>query len=155
MSSKVRALYAVCTGMLFFWIALPQADVSGQALPAKYNFQPSASAIPSGYTSDIGQAYNGTRGWVTQSSLQNPSATPLDMVAQTRDRKVAGVDPRLNTLIHLQPTGTAPGAWQYNLSNGPYTVTASVGDPSYIGLCCRNSHGGELPVFLRCDTQEP
>ena len=22
------------------------------------------------------------------------------------------------------------------------------------GLCCRNSHGDHLPVFLRCDTQE-
>src|SRR5215208_6384272 len=117
MSSKVWVLYAVFTSMLFFGIALPKADTfSEQALPAtgiKYNFQPSASAIPSGYTSDIGQAYNGTRGWVMQNTLQNPSATPLDMVAQTRDRKVAGVDQRLNTLIHLQPTSAAPGAWQY------------------------------------------
>ena len=109
----------------------------------KYNFQPSASAIPSGYLSDIGQAYNGTRGWVMQSSLQNPSATPLDMLAQTRDRKVAGVDQRLNTLIALQLTSTALGAWEYKLANGPYTVTASVGDPSYIDSKYRiNMEGG-------------
>ena len=102
MSSKVWMLYAVFTGLLFFWIAFPKAEALSQALPAagiKYNFQPSASAIPSGYTPDIGQAYNGTRGWVMQSSLQNPSATPLDMRGYTRDRKVTGVDQRLNTLI--------------------------------------------------------
>ena len=119
---------------------------SGTPLPGtsiKYNFQPSASAIPSGYLSDIGQAYNGTRGWVMQNSLQNPSATPLDMRAQTRDRKVAGVDQRLNTLIALQLTSTALGAWEYNLANGPYTVTASVGDPSYIDSKYRiNMEGG-------------
>ena len=50
---------------------------------------------------------------------------------------------RLNTLIHLQLTSAALGAWKYNLANGPYTVTASIGDPSYIDSKHRiNMEGG-------------
>ena len=62
----------------------------------------------------------------------------FDISPNTRDRMVAGIEPRLNTLIHLQfPIGLSnptavkiPAAWEYSLANGTYSVTVSVGDPS-------------------------
>ena len=47
----------------------------------------------------------------------------------------AGIDPRLNTLIHMQLPSTTtgvhiPAAWQYVVPNGVYSVTVSVGDKS-------------------------
>ena len=103
---------------------------------AKVNFQPATSAVPSGYTADTGAAYDATRGsgWVQQGT-----STPLDLTRNTRDRARAGVDARLNTLIHMQygdvggTNGVAtPGAWEYAVPAGTYQVTVSAGDqPPY------------------------
>ncbi|MFF5290278.1 Ig-like domain-containing protein [Paractinoplanes globisporus] len=100
------------------------------------NFQPASSATPSGYVADTGAAYTSARGfgWVRQDN-----GAPLDLTRNTRDRARAGVDPRLNTLIHLQygdvggTNGVATaGAWQYAAAPGTYTVTVSAGDqPPY------------------------
>ncbi|WIM98689.1 Ig-like domain-containing protein [Actinoplanes oblitus] len=105
---------------------------------AKVNFQPAASAVPDGYTADSGAAYDGARGWVRQDSL-GATHVPLDLTRNTRDRARSGVDPRLNTLIHLQygdVTGTngvpTAGAWEYAVPAGTYQVTVSAGDqPAY------------------------
>ncbi|WP_199512942.1 Ig-like domain-containing protein [Nucisporomicrobium flavum] len=103
---------------------------------ARVNFQPAGSAVPAGYVADTGQAYDPARGsgWVAQGTQ-----TPLDLTRNTRDRARAGIDPRLNTLIHLQygdtggSSGVAtPGAWEYALPAGTYQVTVAVGDqPAY------------------------
>src|SRR5438067_974505 len=103
------------------------------------NFQPSTSAIPAGYIADTGLAFDSSRGfgWVRQDSLGNATATPLDVTKNARDRARTGIDPRLNTLIHMQLPSTStgvhiPAAWQYALPNGVYSVTVSVGDqPPY------------------------
>ncbi|GAA2635538.1 Ig-like domain-containing protein [Paractinoplanes durhamensis] len=129
------------------WIVAAVLVVSGLTLPArpaaaavtpvaKVNFQPAASAVPAGYTADTGAAFDAGRGygWV-----QRGTSTPLDLTRNTRDRARAGIDARLNTLIHVQygdVGGTngvlTEGAWEYAVPNGTYQVTVSVGDqPAY------------------------
>ena len=107
---------------------------------AKINFQPASSAVPAGYTADTGLAFDTTRGsgWVRQDSLSG-TRVPLTLTANTRNRARAGIDARLNTLIHLQygdvggTSGVATaGAWEYTVANGQYQVLVSAGDqPSY------------------------
>jgi Bacterial Ig-like domain len=98
----------------------------------KVNFQPAASAVPAGYTADTGAAFDDARGW---GWVRQGTATPLDLSRNTRDRARAGVDARLNTMIHMQygdvggANGvTTPGAWEYAVAAGTYQVTVSVGD---------------------------
>jgi hypothetical protein len=108
----------------------------GGSGPGKYNFQPAAAPVPSGYTADSGAAFSATRGfgWVTQASLSTATHTPLDLTPNTRDRNIES-DQRLDTMIHMQypRTGTSnvatPGAWEVALPNGTYSVTVAVGDP--------------------------
>jgi hypothetical protein len=102
----------------------------------KVNFQPAGSAVPAGYTADTGAAFDAGRGhgWVRRGTSE-----PLDLTRNTRDRARAGVEARLNTLIHLQygdVGGTAgvptEGAWEYAVADGTYRVTVSAGDqPAY------------------------
>src|SRR5689334_1395821 len=124
---------------MWSWVLLASATLVapvGTTPLVSVNFQPAASATPSGYVADAGAAYTASRGygWVRQDN-----GAPLDLTRNTRDRARSGVDPRLNTLIHLQygDTGgtngvTTAGAWQYAVSPGTYTVTVSAGDqPTY------------------------
>ncbi len=107
---------------------------------AKVNFQPAAAAVPAGYTADTGLPFDAGRssGWVRQDSLGG-ARVPLDLTRNTRNRARAGVDARLNTLIHLQygdvgGTNGVPtaGAWEYAVPAGTYQVTVSAGDqPAY------------------------
>ncbi|MCA2215062.1 Ig-like domain-containing protein [Jidongwangia harbinensis] len=119
----------------------PAAPAHAAVTPvAKVNFQPAGSPVPSGWTADTGAAFDAARGsgWVRQDSLSG-TRVPLDLTANTRDRARAGIDARLNTLIHLQygdvgGTGgvLVPGAWEYTVPAGQYQVTVSVGDrPAY------------------------
>lgn len=104
------------------------------------NFQPNTSAVPAGYTKDIGESYDNTRrfGWVHQDSLSNATHAPLNIVSNAQDRQV-GVDPQLSTLLHMQYPATifdetavkTPAAWEYALPNDNYSVTVSVGDYAY------------------------
>ncbi len=91
----------------------------------KINFQPNTSTVPTGYTKDIGEAYSDTRGygWV-----QEGTNTPRDITLYARDRNRAGIDPRLNTLLHMQSRNTPAAAWEYALPDGTYNVTVSAGD---------------------------
>ncbi|WP_309572711.1 Ig-like domain-containing protein, partial [Deinococcus sp.] len=104
--------------------------------PIKVNFQPAPSAAPGPeYVVDSGAAYADATGygWVTQDTH-----TGLDISANTRDRAIAGVDARLNTMIHMQYVSgsssqggvATPAAWEYKVPNGSYTVTVAVGDAS-------------------------
>jgi phage baseplate assembly protein gpV len=111
----------------------------------KINFGNENSALPADeYILDSGQGYSADRGygWVTQDSLDNSTPTPIDITANTRDRDSID-DQATDTLIHLQyPEGlpgiaggetpvTTPSAWEYDLANGTYQVTVSVGDPDF------------------------
>jgi hypothetical protein len=110
---------------------------------ADINFQPATSTVPAGYLADTGAAYDATRGygWVRQDSVGSATHVPLDLSRNTRDRARAGIDPRLNTMIHMQygdspPPQTkgevTPGAWEYAVTPGRYTVTLAAGDqPTY------------------------
>ena len=106
----------------------------------RLNFQPAAAPVPAGYTAQTGSAYSEAAGsgWVRQDSLSAPTATPLDLGKNTRDRNRAGVEQRRDTMIHLQygdiananpnnGVGTA-GAFEAAVPNGTYAVTVSVGD---------------------------
>ncbi|XVU28261.1 Ig-like domain-containing protein [Actinoplanes sp. CA-054009] len=100
------------------------------------NFQPGGSAVPAGYTADTGAAFDAGRGfgWVRRGTSE-----ALDLTRNTRDRGRAGVDARLNTIVHMQygdVGGTSgvltEGAWEYAVPNGTYQVTVSVWDqPAY------------------------
>ncbi|WP_433718441.1 Ig-like domain-containing protein [Actinoplanes sp. CA-051413] len=131
-----RRLWTVAVAALvapFAFVAPAHAAVTPVA---KVNFQPAAAAVPAGYTADTGLGFDATRrsGWVAAGTHD-----PLDLSRNTRDRARAGIDARLNTVIHLQygdVGGTSgvltPGAWEYALSPGSYQVTVSVGDqPAY------------------------
>ncbi|GAA2595281.1 hypothetical protein GCM10010435_87880 [Winogradskya consettensis] len=135
---RLRPALAVAVLLVPFAVLTPasQAAAAEPAPLARVNFQPATSAVPAGYTADSGAAFTAARGsgWVVQGSQ-----TPLDLSRNTRDRARAGIDARLNTLIHLQygdVGGTSgvltAGAWEYVLPNGLYRVTVSVGDqPAY------------------------
>ncbi|PYE55735.1 NPCBM/NEW2 domain-containing protein [Deinococcus yavapaiensis] len=106
----------------------------------KVNFQPSNTTLPAGYIADTGAAFDETRGygWVREDSLTATQHVPLDLTPNTRDRALPDIEPQLNTLIHMQypvngtntTTIRTPGAWEYKLPNGTYTVTVGVGDPT-------------------------
>src|SRR4051812_11326759 len=121
-------------------VALPASAEAAVTSVAQVNFQPAASAVPSGYVADTGAGFDATRGygWIRQDSL-SATHVPLDLSRNTRDRARAGVDARLNTLIHVQygdvaGTNGVPtaGAWEYAVPAGSYQVTVSAGDqPAY------------------------
>lgn len=104
----------------------------------KINFQLFSATLPSGYIKDSGEAYNNNRGygWVTQSGPR----TPLDISTNARDRERAGVDQRLDTLMHMQLRNTAAAAWEYAVPNGIYSVTVSVGDEPNSGGIYDSNH---------------
>ncbi|MEO7423868.1 MAG: Ig-like domain-containing protein [Fibrobacteria bacterium] len=119
-------------------LLLTGAAVSPMAqVNVKINFEPTSYTTPAGYIKDAGAPYSTAtnRGWVTQASLTASTHAPLDLQANTRDRARAGIDARLNTLIHLQYTGTSgnntQGAYEYAVPNGTYKVVVSVGDQVY------------------------
>jgi hypothetical protein len=132
-----RRLWTVVAALLLTTLTAPADPAAAAVTPVtKVNFQPAASAVPAGYTADTGAAYDAGRGrgWVRQGTSE-----PLDLTRNTRDRARAGVDARLNTLVHLQygdvgGTGgvLTEGAWEYAVANGTYRLTVSVGDqPAY------------------------
>ncbi|WP_420593706.1 Ig-like domain-containing protein [Deinococcus sp.] len=112
----------------------PEVIVEPQLPPGTIaiNFQPAASAVPDGYKSDTGAAYDDSRGygWITEASAGS-AGVPFDVSAYARERK-QNVQARLNTFIHMQfPTTDAvkpTAAWEYKLANGFYSVTVGVGD---------------------------
>ena len=125
--------------------ATPTAPV----VHAKINFQPALAPTVAGYTVEDGQPYSGATGlgWVRQDSLSG-THTALDLNStgahnatsdgNARDRNRPGIDQLLDTFIHMQygdVGGTnnvngnpVPGAFEYAVPNGTYTVTVSVGD---------------------------
>ena len=124
------------TGILAFTSGAADVPITydsfGIAQDVKINFQPSTAAVPTGYIKDSGEAYDATRGfgWVTGASPH----TPLSIVDYGRDRNRTNVDPRLDTLLHMQYPNTPTAAWEYALPNGTYSVTVSVGDQPWRGV---------------------
>ena len=106
----------------------------------KVSFRPqnAKTPLPTGFSADIGAAYTAAKGgWVTEATAGTVTATPLDLTLNTRDREVGSVTPEQNTFIHMQYTATGigtktNGAWEYNVPNGSYNVTVSVGDASAV-----------------------
>lgn len=85
------------------------------------NFQPSGAAAPAGYLVDAGAIYasrnNGyTYGWTS------------DNTANTRDRE-ALADQKYDTVVLTQWYGES--AWEIELPNGSYQVSAVAGDASF------------------------
>ncbi|AFZ68638.1 hypothetical protein [Deinococcus peraridilitoris] len=98
----------------------------------RINFQPSGAAVPSGFMADDGSAFSAARGygWIREDSLGG-APTGLDLRSASRDRNRSGIDQTLDTLIHLQLSGSPAGAWEYVVPSGRYCVTVSVGDKPY------------------------
>ncbi|HKP95500.1 MAG TPA: Ig-like domain-containing protein [Fibrobacteria bacterium] len=101
----------------------------------KIDFEPIGASTPLGYLKDVGAPYDDAAGsgWITEASVPLAAHAPLDLRAYTRDRARAGIDPRQNTLIHMQyPAAGMNGAFEYAVPNGSYKVVVSVGDqPPY------------------------
>jgi N-acetylneuraminic acid mutarotase len=131
----VAGAAAIASGFLIAAAIAPTAAEAAISTPAKFNFQPAAAPVPSGYTVDSGAPYSDASGcgWVTQASLSSGTHVPIDLSPNARDRNVVS-DQRYDTMIHMQyPTsgGTnvaTPAAWECSVANGSYTVTVAVGD---------------------------
>ncbi|QRQ99449.1 OmpL47-type beta-barrel domain-containing protein [Dyadobacter sandarakinus] len=93
------------------------------------SFQPQGSAIAAGFTPDYGAAFTAERGygWVSADTK-----VPGDYTGNTRLR-TGSADVKQLGLIQMQATSdnTVPGAWEYAVENGTYTVTVSAGDFKY------------------------
>lgn len=93
------------------------------------NFQLDGSLTPTRYAADIGEVFglrnNGwTYGWSTDHTT----------VARDRDNHP---DQRLDTLIHFHQNQK----WELQLPNGLYSVTVSIGDPSFDSTHTLNVEG--------------
>ena len=116
----------------------------------RINFGSANPFYPEEFVQDFGLAYNAERGsgWITQDSVGSNNPTPIDLIANGRDRSTlvdnesaAGLSELArDSLIHMQyPSDLSnsdraeltPAAWEYDLANGRYRVTVSVGDPDY------------------------
>lgn len=106
----------------------------------KINFGAPNSVLPNEYILDSGAAYSLDRGygWITEATVGEENPTPIDIIPNSRDRNVHS-DRLLDTLVAFQyrqdvfnPRAVKTNAaWEYNLPNGNYRVTVSVGDPIY------------------------
>ncbi|WP_250031357.1 Ig-like domain-containing protein [Paractinoplanes maris] len=132
-----RRPWIVAAALVLAGSVAPATPATAAVTPvARINFQPATSAVPAGYTADTGTAFDAGRGsgWVRRGTTE-----PLDLTRNTRDRARAGVDARLNTVMHMQygdVGGTngvlTEGAWEYAVADGTYQVTVSAGDqPTY------------------------
>ena len=119
------------------------SGTSGTLANIRVNFQDSATATPSGWLRDYGQAF-GARTSTSQGSgnvygwIKRSDNSPLNLTKNGRKR-TSPSDILLATLVHMQAndiasfTGTRiEGAWQAKVANGTYEVTVSVGDGSQI-----------------------
>ena len=116
----------------------------------RINFGSANPFYPEEFVQDFGLAYNAERGsgWITQDSVGSNNPTPIDLIANGRDRSTlvdnesaAGLSELArDSLIHMQyPSDISnsdraeltPAAWEYDLADGRYRVTVSVGDPDY------------------------
>lgn len=105
---------------------------------AKFNFQPTLSPVPPGYTRDNGAVYgmrNGTAyGWNADNS------------ANTRDRNAANSpDQRYDTLIHMQRDGDS-FTWELAVPNGVYHVRLVAGDPGFFDSVYRINVEGVMAI---------
>ncbi|HHP7232331.1 MAG TPA: hypothetical protein ACFCUY_15900 [Xenococcaceae cyanobacterium] len=104
------------------------------------NFGAPDSPTPDDTILDIGQAYDSSRGygWIEQGT-SGAEAIPLSLIENGRDRDTLD-DRLLDSFVHMQyPEGISnpsavdtPGAWEYDLPNGEYRVTVSVGDALFV-----------------------
>jgi PKD repeat protein len=100
----------------------PSSTAQATTLPTviRINFQPAASAVPSGYLVDSGASY-GNRG---NGFSYGWNATNNN----TRDRNSSrSADQRYDTLNHMQRNGTF--SWSLGVPNGSYRVRIVAGDP--------------------------
>lgn len=99
----------------------------------RVNFQSETAPVPPGYLRDFGEAFGArtgasqgsdrSYGWVTPGT-----STPLSLTANGRDRNRAGIDQRLDTIVHMQLKGSPNGAWELSVPDATYRVTVGVGD---------------------------
>jgi fibronectin type 3 domain-containing protein len=108
----------------------------------KVDFTTTSGVPASGYVADWGESYGPrssanqgtglTYGWKTL------GGTPLSLVGNGRDRGRAGIDERLDSIMHMQygdDGGTngvrTEGIWEVAVPDGLYSVTVAVGDQAF------------------------
>ncbi|MCU1517081.1 MAG: hypothetical protein JWQ75_1802, partial [Pseudarthrobacter sp.] len=108
----------------------------------KVDFTTTSGLPAAGYAADWGQPFGArtgpnqgtglTYGWNT------PDGIPLSLVGNGRDRARAGIDERLDSILHMQygdDPGTngikTEGIWEAAVPDGLYRVTVAVGDQAF------------------------
>ncbi len=119
---------AAVTGIAAIGTASVSVDPA-PVLPLNINFEPSTSAVPTGYLADTGLVFaargNGwTYGW------------NIDHSDYVRQRGI-NANPLLDTLCQFH----VGGQWKVALPNGFYTVFASIGDPGFASSYTLNVAG--------------
>ncbi|KAA9083798.1 malectin domain-containing carbohydrate-binding protein, partial [Microbacterium radiodurans] len=108
----------------------------------KVDFTETNGVPVAGYLADWGQAY-GPRSSAGQGTgltygWNNEDGNPLSLVGNGRDRNRTGIDPKLDSILHMQyadvdnGNGTngvkTDGLWELALPGGLYRVTVAAGD---------------------------
>ncbi|WP_324650059.1 PA14 domain-containing protein, partial [Georgenia sp. H159] len=145
---------AVTNGTTYFYV-VTAVDAAGNesatspeayAVPRPVNdvdvsvdFTAATAPVASGYLRDYGQAYGARTGADQGSGLiygwTTADGNPVSLVGNARDRERAGIDERLDSIIHMQygdVEGTngvdTEGTWELAVPDGLYEVTVAVGD---------------------------
>ena len=106
----------------------PPAELT---FPFKVDFGAQSSTPAAGNVLDYGRPYQqqdaGEYGWVTEGS-----SDPLSLFGDGRQRSTSGLpDLRQSNFVHMQARPANPGAWEAEVPNGSYRVTAGVGDAGW------------------------
>jgi hypothetical protein len=94
------------------------SSTNGAAL--RFNFQPAASGLVSGYLVDAGAPYG----------ARNGQAYGWNATCETRERGVQA-DQRLDTFVLMQASSNPNAQWEVAVANGFYQVHVVCGDPSF------------------------
>ncbi|MDD9206008.1 Ig-like domain-containing protein, partial [Georgenia sp. 10Sc9-8] len=119
-------------------------------LDVKVDFGAEGQSPAEGYVLDYGQAF-GERTGANQGGLTygwtTADGNPFSLVGDGRDRGRAGIDERLDSIVHMQYGDVndthdvnPDGSWQLSVPDGLYEVTVAVGDEPGAGGVYDSEH---------------
>ena len=132
----------------------------------KVDFTATNGVPAAGYVADWGQAF-GPRTSTGQGSgltygWEDEDGHPTSLVSNGRDRNRAGIDERLDSMIHMQyhdvdgGNGTSgvhtDGVWELAVPNGLYEVTVAVGDQPGANVLYDSQHAINVEGVVGIET---
>ncbi|MEH6405994.1 MAG: cadherin domain-containing protein, partial [Leeuwenhoekiella sp.] len=122
-------------------------EIAKNQFEAHINFQDEVTVPPLGYLTDSGEAFGVRKDSFSYGWEDFISHSPLDLTGNGRNRNLAALSVKQNTLIHMQyndagsDTGIKKeGIWEVSVPNGTYEITVSVGDGIIDGAGTVSSH---------------